>query len=177
MAKVLILLHNGVEDTEMAYPYYRMQEAGYTVKVVGPERGKSHTGAKGLTFTADLGPDDVAVADYDAVIVPGGKAPDYMRMIPRLVEIVREAVDGGKVVAAICHGPQMLIEADVLRGRRATCAPQIKTDVKNAGATYVDEAAVVDGNVVTSRTPPDLPAFCKATLELLARVPAGSASR
>jgi protease I len=171
MAKVLMLTHDGVEDREMAYPFYRMQEAGYQVEVVGPQRGKTYTGGRGLPFTADLSPEDVRVDDYVAVIVPGGKAPDYMRAIPAMVNIVREAIDKDKVVAAICHGPQMLIEADALRGRRATCAPQIKTDVKNAGANYSDEAAVVDGNVVTSRTPADLPAFCKATIELLSRVP------
>ena len=171
MAKVLILTDEGVEDREMAYPYYRMQEAGYQVDVVGPEKGKTYTGGRGLPFPADLGPDDVNVDDYVAVIVPGGKAPDHMRIVPGLVRIVREAVDRGKVVAAICHGPQMLIEADVLRGRRATCAPQVKTDVKNAGAEYLNEAVVVDGNIVTSRFPPDLPAFCKATIEVLDRVP------
>ena len=170
MAKVLILTDEGVEDREMAYPYYRMQEAGYTVEVVGPQAGKTYTGGRGLPFTADLGPDDVRVDDYAAVIIPGGKAPDHMRAVPGLVRIVQDAVARDKVVAAICHGPQMLIEADVLRGRRATCAPQIKTDVKNAGANYVDEDAVVDGNLITSRFPPDLPAFCKATLEVLDRV-------
>jgi protease I len=171
MAKVLMLVHDGVEDREMAYPYYRMQEAGYTVEVVGPERGKTHTGARGLPFTADLGPDDVRVDDYAAVIIPGGKAPDYMRLVPRLVEIVREAVARDKVVAAVCHGPQMLIEADVLRGRRATCWASVRTDLKNAGASYTDEPVVVDGNLVTSRMPADLPAFCKATLEVMSRVP------
>jgi protease I len=176
MPKVLILTDEAVEDREMAYPYYRLQEAGYTVEVVGPERGKTYIGGRGLPFTADLGPDDVRIDDYDAVIVPGGKAPDHMRMVPGLVRIVQDAVARDKVVAAICHGPQMLIEADVLRGRRATCAPQIKTDVRNAGANYVDEAAVVDGKIVTSRFPPDLPAFCKATLEVLGRVPAGARS-
>ncbi len=171
MARVLMLTENGVEDREMAYPYYRMQEAGYAVDVVGPRKGETYVGGRGLPFTANLGPDDVRVEDYAAVIVPGGKAPDYMRGNPGLVRIVREAVAQDKVVAAICHGPQMLIEADVLHGRRATCAPNIRTDVRNAGATYVDEAAVIDGNIVTSRVPPDLPAFCKATLEVLSRVP------
>ena len=171
MPKVLILTDEAVEDREMAYPYYRMQEAGYQVDVVGPQAGKTYIGGRGLPFTADLGPDDVRVDDYAAVIIPGGKAPDHMRSVPGLVRIVREAVERDKVVAAICHGPQMLIEADVLRGRRATCAPQIKTDVKNAGANYVDEDAVVDGNIITSRFPPDLPAFCKVTLEVLSRVP------
>jgi protease I len=174
MPKVLILTDEGVEDREMAYPYCRLQEAGYAVDVVGPERGKTYTGGRGLPFTADLGPDDVRIDDYDAVIVPGGKAPDHMRTVPGLVRIVQDAIARDKVVAAICHGPQMLIEADVLRGRRATCAPQIKTDVRNAGANYVDEAAVVDGKIITSRFPPDLPAFCKATLEVLSRVPAGA---
>ncbi len=176
MPKVLILTDAAVEDREMAYPYYRFQEAGYTVEVVGPERGKTYIGGRGLPFTTDLAPDDVRIDEYDGVIVPGGKAPDHMRTVPGLVRIVQEAVARDKVVAAICHGPQMLIEADVLRGRRATCAPQIKTDVRNAGANYVDEAAVVDGKIVTSRFPPDLPAFCKATLEVLSRVPAGARS-
>ena len=171
MAKVLMLTHDGVEDREMAYPYYRMQEAGYQVEVVGPQRGKTYTGGKGLPFTADLGPEDVRVDDYAAVIIPGGKAPDAMRTIPAMVNIVRDAVNQDKVVAAICHGPQMLIEADVLRGRRATCYVSVSTDLKNAGASYTDEPVVVDGNLVTSRMPGDLPAFCKATVELLSRVP------
>ncbi len=171
MPKVLILTENGVEDREMAYPYYRMQEAGFQVDVVGPQRGATYIGGKGLPFTADLGPDDVRVDDYAAVIIPGGKAPDYMRVNPGLVRIVREAVSKGKVVAAICHGPQMLIEADVLRGRRVTCVANIKTDVINAGGLFEDAPAVVDGNLVTARTPADLPAFCKATLEVLSRVP------
>ena len=174
MAKVLMMVADGVEDSEMMYPYYRMQEAGYTVEVAGPERGKTYTGSKGLSFTAELGPDDVRADDYVAVIVPGGKAPDRMRMVPGLVRVVAEAARQDKVVAAICHGPQMLIEADVLRGRRATCAPQIKTDIRNAGAAYTDEAAVVDGNIVTSRVPKDLPSFCKTTLEVLSRVPVAS---
>ena len=171
MAKVLMLTHDGVEDREMAYPYYRMQEAGYQVEVVGPQRGKTYTGGRGLPFTADLGPEDVRVDDYAAVIIPGGKAPDAMRTIPAMVNIVRDAVNKDKVVAAICHGPQMLIEADVLRGRRATCYVSVSTDLKNAGASYTDEPVVVDGNLVTSRMPGDLPAFCKATVELLSRVP------
>jgi protease I len=171
MAKVLMLTHDGVEDREMAYPYYRMQEAGYQVEVVGPQRGKTYTGGRGLPFTADLGPEDVRVEDYAAVIIPGGKAPDAMRTIPAMVNIVRDAVNKDKVVAAICHGPQMLIEADVLRGRRATCYVSVSTDLKNAGASYTDEPVVVDGNLVTSRMPGDLPAFCKATVELLSRVP------
>ncbi len=171
MAKVLILTDDGVEDREMAYPYYRMQEAGYEVEVVGPQRGKTYTGGKGLPFTADLGPEDVRVDDYVAVIVPGGKAPDHLRTIPAMVNIVREAVQKDKVVAAVCHGPQVLIEADVLRGRRATCYVSVSTDLKNAGASYTDEPVVVDGNIVTSRMPGDLPAFCKATVELLSRVP------
>jgi protease I len=171
MAKVLMLTHDGVEDREMAYPYYRMQEAGYQVEVVGPQRGKTYTGGRGLPFTADLAPEDVRVDDYAAVIIPGGKAPDAMRTIPAMVNIVRDAVNKDKVVAAICHGPQMLIEADVLRGRRATCYVSVSTDLKNAGASYTDEPVVVDGNLVTSRMPGDLPAFCKATVELLSRVP------
>jgi len=107
------------------------------------------------------------VSEYDAVIIPGGRAPDRMRINKGLVDIVKEASVKGKVIAAICHGAQMLIEADILRGKKATCWKSVATDLKNAGATYINAPAVVDGNLVTSRFPGDLPRFCQETIKLL----------
>lgn len=169
MEKVLILADNGFEDRELMYPYYRFQEAGYQVEVVGPKAKETYNGEHGLTITADLSPDDVKIDDYVAVIVPGGRAPDRMRTKKGLVNLVREAFQKGKVVAAICHGPQVLIEAEVVKGRRATCYISVATDLKNAGGIYEDRSVVVDGNLVTYRFPADLPDFCRETLKLLQR--------
>ena len=118
-------------------------------------------GKHGFPIVSDLSPKDVSVDEYDAVIIPGGWAPDRMRRNEDMVKIVREAYEKGKVIAAICHGPQMLIEADILRGKKTTCFRSVATDPKNAGATFVDEPVVVNGNIVTSRFPADLPKFCK----------------
>ncbi len=144
MAKVLMLTHDGVEDREMLYPYYRMQEAGYTVEVVGPQKGKTYIGSRGLPFTADLSPEEVRVDDYAAVIIPGGKAPDAMRIVPGLVRIVAEAVARGKVVAAICHGPRCSSRPTysaaggppVRRRSRPTCAtPALPTSMSQRWST------------------------------------------
>lgn len=165
--KVLIMIGNGFEDSEFLYPYYRLQEAGYKVDVVGSESKATYVGKHGVPFKSDLSPEEVDVDAYEAVIIPGGAAPDRMRLNKGLVGIVKTAHEKGKVIAAICHGPQMLIEADVLRDRKATCWYSVATDLKNAAATYVDAPVVVDGKIVTSRFPADLPKFCEETLRLL----------
>jgi protease I len=116
---------------------------------------------------SDLSPEEVKIEDYDALIIPGGRAPDRMRINKSLVKIVKDAYNKGKVIAAVCHGPQMLIEADLLRGKKATCYRSVVTDLKNAGANYVDAPVVVDGKIVTSRFPDDLPIFCQETIKLL----------
>jgi protease I len=169
MSKVLILLEEGVEESEFIYPYYRFREAGFQVGVCAPRGKETYLGKHGVPFRSEVSPKDVAVSEYDAIIIPGGRAPDRMRIDAAMVGIVREAHMAGKVIAAICHGPQMLIEADVARGRKATCWKSVATDLRNAGATYLDREVVVDGNVVTSRSPADLPAFCRETLRLLER--------
>ena len=120
-----------------------------------------------MPFTSELSPAEVELDDYDAVVIPGGQAPDRMRIHQDLVQMVKEANSKGKVIAAICHGPQMLIEADIVRGKTVTSWPSVLTDLRNAGANVVDEPSVVDGNIVTSRSPYDLPAFCRATISLL----------
>jgi len=165
--KVLILIENGFEDSEFLYPYYRFQEEDFKVDVVGPKANETYIGKYGVPMKSNLSPAEVNVDDYEAVIIPGGKAPDRMRINEGLVSIVQEAYEKGKVIAAICHGPQMLIEADILRGKKATCWKSVATDLKNAGATFIDAPVVVDRNIVTSRFLADLPKFCQETIRLL----------
>lgn len=159
---VLILVENMFHDLEFWVPYYRMQEAGATVEVVGTTGDTTYTGKFGTTVMADVGAESVRVAAVDGVIVPGGYAPDMMRRYPSMVNIVREGVQSGKLVAAICHAGWMLASAKILEGRRVTSFFAIKDDLIHAGADWVDEAVVVDGNLITSRTPKDLPAFMRA---------------
>jgi protease I len=167
LRKVLIMLDEGVEDVEFLYPYYRFQEEDYKVDVVASKAKETYIGKRGVPMRSDLSPEEIKIEDYDALIIPGGRAPDKMRVNKGLVNMVRDAYVKGKVIAAICHGPQMLIEADLLRGRKATCWKSVMTDLKNAGANFVDAPAVVDGKLVTSRSPDDLPKFCQETIKLL----------
>jgi len=167
LQKILIMVEEGFEDTEFLYPYYRFQEEGYKVEIVGPKAKETYIGKHGVPVKSDLSPKEVDVDDYDAIIIPGGRAPDRMRINEGLVNLVKEAYEKGKVIAAICHGPQMLIEANILHGKKATCWKSVATDLKNAGATFIDTSAVVDGNIVTSRFPADLPKFCQETIKLL----------
>jgi len=167
MAKIAVLVENGFEDIELLYPYYRFQEAGYRVEVVGPEAGVVYSGKKGGSIKSTLTPGDIDLDEYAAVIVPGGWAPDRMRTKPGIVQLIRDADSKGLVIAAICHAAQLLVEADILRGRKLTCVRSVSTDVKNAGGEYLNQEVVVDGNLVTSRTPPDMPAWCRETLRVL----------
>ncbi len=167
MEKVLLLVENGFEDAEALYPYYRMQEAGYAVDVVGPAKGAVYKGKHGYPLTAALAPEEVDIAAYIAVIIPGGQAPDRMRINDGLVELVKAAHERKLVIGAICHGPQMLIEADIVRGLNVTCYKSVLTDILNAGAIYHDLPAIIDAGIVTSRTPADLPEFCRQILALL----------
>jgi protease I len=169
MPKALILLEEGVEESEFIYPYYRFKEAGLQVDICAPKAKETYLGKHGIPLRSDLSPSEVAVQAYGIIIIPGGRAPDRMRADKGMVGIVGEAAKMGKVIAAVCHGPQMLIEADVLKGRKATCWRSVATDLRNAGATYLDQEVVVDGNMVTSRMPADLPAFCRESLKLLGR--------
>lgn len=166
MSGVIILIENGYEDAEAVYPFYRMQEAGHCVTVVGPKAGV-YTSKHGYPLEARAGAGEVRAGDFGALIIPGGQAPDRMRLNGRMVGLVKEAAQGGLIVGAICHGAQVLIEADLLRGRKATCYISVKTDIVNAGAVYLNEPVVVDGKLVTSRHPGDLPSFCKAILALM----------
>jgi protease I len=168
MKKMLILLENGFEDSEFIYPYYRFQEEGYKLDIVAAKADQTYTGEHGVTFKSEITPDQVNLDEYDAVIVPGGLGPDKMRLNQGLIDIVKEANNKGTIIAAICHGPQLLISADIVRGKKMTSWPSVRVDLRNAGANVVeDQPAVTDGNIVSARWPADLPEFCKATIELL----------
>lgn len=166
--RIAILAEDQYQVLELWYPLLRFKEAGAEVQVVGPGRAEVHHSSRGYPVKVDVKAADVNGADFDAVVVPGGYAPDHMRVNEDLVRIVREAHEQNKVVAAICHAGWVLVSAGILQGKRATCVRNIKDDIINAGATYVDEEVVVDGNVITSRTPPDLPAFCREIIRALA---------
>ncbi len=163
-----VLVEDVYEDLELWYPVHRLREAGADVVLVGPESGKTYTSKHGYPARADRAASDVSAGDYDAVIIPGGYAPDRMRRHPAMVKLVADAVRDGRTVAAICHGGWMLCSADALRGRRVTSFFAIRDDLVHAGAEWLDEAVVCDGNLITSRTPDDLPAFLRSIVASLA---------
>ncbi len=165
--KVLILVEDAFRDEELIYPYYRFIEAGYEVKIVGPEAGREYKGKFGLPIKSDISPTQVDLEEVACVIIPGGFAPDKMRIDRNMVDLVKKVFDACKVIAAICHGGWMLVEADICKGKDVTGYIAIATDLANAGGNYMDKEVVVDGNLVTSRIPGDLPAFCRSTLELI----------
>src|SRR5687768_12147634 len=165
--RVAMLVEDLFEDSELFETAERLRAGGVDVTLVAPFADREYTGKKGTVVRSDLAAGAANAADFDAVIVPGGYAPGKMRVRPAMVDLVRDAVAAGKPVAAICHGPQMLISADVLRGRTLTCTPSIAVDVKNAGGLYVDRPVVEDGNVITSRKPEDIPQFSDAILRAL----------
>ena len=165
--KVAIFVENLYQEHEFWYPYYRMKEEGADVTVVGPRKA-TYTSRYGYPVQADTPAEAINAADIDAVIIPGGYAPDHMRRHRSMVSFVHDAVKEGKVVAAICHAGWMLASAEVLQGRTVTGFYAIKDDLVNAGATYVDEEVVRDGNLITSRMPDDLPAFCRTIIQALA---------
>jgi protease I len=167
MKKALILVGDGFEDAELLYPYYRLREEGLEVDVIGYEAGQQYTGKRGYPMKSTRAARDVKIDDYAVLIVPGGQAPDKWRMDPAFVSLVRSAFERDLVVAAICHAAQLLIEAEVVKGRKLTCYASVKTDVKNAGGHYEDREVLVDRNLVTSRQPADLPAFMRETIRVL----------
>ena len=167
--KIAILVENGFEQVEMTEPRKALEEAGAGTDLVSPVQGKvkgwQHT-KWGDEFDVDVPLDQANVDDYDALVLPGGVLnPDKLRMNPQAVRFVRRFFDEGKPVAAICHGPWTLVEADVVRGRKVTSWPSLKTDLKNAGANWVDEQVVVDNGLVSSRKPDDIPAFNRKMIE------------
>lgn len=166
--KVAILAADDYEDLELWYPYYRMKEAGAEVKVVGTSSSADVVQSKhGYPVEIDLRAHKVNPDEFDAVMVPGGWAPDRLRRCEATLNFVKTLFEQSKVVAAICHGGWVLVSARVLKGKRATSVSAIKDDMMNAGTNWVDEEVVVDGNVITSRTPTDLPAFSREIIKAL----------
>jgi protease I len=166
--RIAILAEEDFEDSELMEPLRVMKDAGARVLVVGSGSKKGYTGKRGSAeIMVDTTADRVDAGQFDAIIIPGGYAPDKMRLHQPMVDLVREAHAKGKIIAAVCHGPQLLISADIVRGRRVTSWPSIAVDLKNAGAIWVDEPMVRDGNIITSRKPSDLPKFNKALIKAL----------
>jgi protease I len=171
-AKILMIATDGYEDSELLEPRRILRERGADVTLASLERGEIE-GDNGATVEVDCIIDEVDASDYDALVLPGGtKNPDKLRMDEKVVATIRAFADAGKPVAAICHGPWLLVEADIVRGRRVTSWPSIRTDLRNAGGEVVDEAAVTDGNIVTSRNPEDITAFTEAVIALVEKAEA-----
>lgn len=171
--RVAILVEDEFEDLELTGPRDALAAAGAIVTMVGPTKGARFSGKRGeAAVTSDLAAGAARMTDFDALVIPGGHAPDKMRMRHAMVDLARDAMEANKPVAAICHGPQLLISANALRGRTLTCWPSIAIDVKNAGGLYVDKPVVEDGNLITSRKPDDVPRFSEAIIRALSRVPA-----
>jgi protease I len=167
--RVAVLVEQQYQEMEVWYPVYRLREAGCQVTLVGPEAGATYPSKLGYPAKSDKAAKDVKASDFDGIVLPGGFAPDFIRRHEAMIKLVRDMAEQGKVLAAICHGPWVLCSTTALRGKKATCFFAIKDDVINAGAKYVDEEVVVDGNVITSRKPDDLPAFVMAMMKALAK--------
>jgi len=164
--KVLIFAENYYEDLELWYPKIRLTEEGAKVIVVGSGE-KTYKGKYGYPVNVDGDVKDFKAKGFDAVIVPGGYAPDKLRAYKEVLDFVREMYKDGKVIAAICHGPWVLTSAGIIKGKKLTCVSAIKDDIINAGAEYFDKEVIVDGNIITSRMPADLPAFCREIIKAL----------
>lgn len=165
--RIAILVEEGYEDSELTGPLEGLQAAGAVVSLVAPYAAREYAGKRGHVVTSDVAAGTARSGDFDALVIPGGHAPERMRMRHAMVDLTREMAAAGKPVAAICHGPQLLISADVLRGRTVTCWPAIAIDVRNAGGLYVDRPVVQDGNLITSRKPDDVPQFTAAVIASL----------
>jgi len=165
---IAILAEEDFEDSELTEPLQAMKDAGARVLIVGSGSKKSYKGKRGLVeVTVDTTADKVEASQFDAIIIPGGYAPDKMRLHQPMIDMVQKAHTEGRTIAAVCHGPQLLISADIVKGRRVTSWPSVAVDLINAGAIWVDEPVVKDGNIITSRKPADLPKFNKAIIEAL----------
>ena len=163
------------EDSEFKQPYEAFKQTGHQVTIVGLEPGKELKGKNGtVTTKAETGIDQVSPDQFDALFIPGGYSPDHLRANPKMVAFTRAFFDAEKSVFAICHGPQLLITARVVKGRKLTAWQTIQDDLQQVGANVVDQDVVVDKNLVTSRKPADIPAFIRESLKLLEKVPVGS---
>ncbi len=165
--RIAILIEDLYQDLEVWYPIYRLREAGYEVITIEPRNQKRYIGKNGYPIDVDCSINDVSPEDFDAVVIPGGFAPDKLRLSQKILNFVKVIYNQDKVVASICHGGWVLVSAGICKGKTLTSYIAIKDDVVNAGAKFVDEEVVRDGNLITSRKPDDLPAFCRTILEAL----------
>jgi len=165
--RIAVLAEDLYQDLELWYPVLRLREAGADVVIVGTGSAETYTGMHGYPVTVDVAVDDVQPSDFNGLIIPGGYAPGSLRLFAAVNALAREMFLEGKVIGSICHGAQVLVSGGVLRGRTMTCYSSIKDDVINAGANYVDREVVRDGNLITSREPDDLPAFCREMIAAL----------
>lgn len=165
--KVAVLVEQKYEELELWYPYFRLKEAGAVPVLVGPTAGATYPSKLGYPATAEAAAKDVAAADFAGVVIPGGFCPDYIRRSPEMLKLVRDAHEQKKPLAAICHGPWVLCSTTALKGRKATGFSSVRDDMVNAGAEWVDAEVVIDGHIITSRTPKDLPAFTAAFLKAI----------
>jgi len=164
---IAILVENDYQDQEVWYPFYRLKEEGFNVVTVGTRADDTYKSKHGYPVRAQLGPEAVTVNSFDAVVIPGGWAPDRLRQNAQLVEFVRGMFHAGKIVAAICHAGWVLVSADILKGKTATSFIAIRDDMRAAGCTWVDSETVIDGNLITARRPDDLPRFMRAVIDAL----------
>lgn len=167
--RVAIMVDQMYQVLEVWYPYYRLKEAGMDVDFVAAEAKKEYPSKEGYLCISNISVSQANADDYDCMIVPGGFAPDFMRRDADVIKFANDMVNANRIIAAICHGGWLLCSTDVYKGKKATCFMAIKDDIKNAGAEYTDDECVVDGNLITSRKPDDLPAFCTAILKALAK--------
>ncbi|MBW6492447.1 MAG: type 1 glutamine amidotransferase [Lentimicrobium sp.] len=165
--KIICFVHSDFEDLELWYPILRLRGEGFTVHIAGDLGNHIYVGKYGVPAKSDFGFDEIDAANYDGLLIPGGWAPDKLRRSPDVLKITREMMSANKPVAQICHAGWVLVSAGVLKGRKVTSTPGIKDDMINAGATWVDEAVVVDGNLVSSQKPADLPFYMNEYLKLL----------
>lgn len=166
---VVCLVDEEFEDLELWYPIYRVREEGYKVVLAGPEKGKKYIGKYGIPAVADAAFGDIDADAIEGLLVPGGWAPDKLRRYPEAIALVQAMDKQAKPIGQICHAGWVLISAKILQGRTVTSTPGIRDDMENAGATWLDEEVVVDGNLISSRRPPDLPAYAKAFVQALQR--------
>ena len=167
--KVAIMLAEQYQVTEIWYPYYRLKEAGIECDFVAVEANRDYPSKEGYPCKSTVAVKNAKIDDYACMIVPGGFAPDFMRRSEDMIKFANDMVNAGKTIAAICHGGWLLCSTKIFKGKTVTCFMGIRDDVKNAGAKYVDEECVIDGNLITSRKPDDLPAFCVAILKALGK--------
>jgi protease I len=169
--KIALMVDDLYQTLELWYPFYRLKEEGYQVDFVAGEKGKEYHSKEGYPCVSTVSVREANVDDYDCVVIPGGFAPDMMRRDEHILRFVNTMVDRKKLIAAICHGASVLCSTRILKGKKATGYIAIKDDIRNAGADYVDSDCVIDGNLITSRVPDDLPVFCSAIVKELSRIP------